>query len=167
MVCLAQSMPMYFLTLMHSAESIESQLMSQCPCWWSVLLVHTLLEYLLLCTAFLIRCLDKNPKSRPSFSEILEDLTVMHAAYLAGYDSLEDGKVLTTATASQKRMSCEFLAANTSTHPTPSSPVLDTEILNGISHPGHMPFDGEQGKDVEAGAAECLEPSAGNNDVGS
>jgi len=41
--------------------------------------------YVILCA----RCLDKNPKSRPVFADILKKLDVMHQAYLQGYDNLE------------------------------------------------------------------------------
>lgn len=34
------------------------------------------------------RCLDKNPKERPGFDELLAALEAMHGAYLMGYDAL-------------------------------------------------------------------------------
>ncbi|GAX84642.1 hypothetical protein CEUSTIGMA_g12063.t1 [Chlamydomonas eustigma] len=42
--------------------------------------------YVALCA----RCLDKSPKNRPGFSMIMSELSAMHAAYLKGYDTLED-----------------------------------------------------------------------------
>ncbi|GAX73206.1 hypothetical protein CEUSTIGMA_g659.t1 [Chlamydomonas eustigma] len=95
--------------------------------------------YVALCA----RCLDKNPKSRPSFSEILNDLNVMHAAYLAGYDSLEDGKVLTTAAPAQKRTSGDATleaTARTCIPPLPSIPTLDVDMLEGELPASHLPL---------------------------
>mmetsp|Transcript_8894 Transcript_8894/g.26992 ORF Transcript_8894/g.26992 Transcript_8894/m.26992 type:complete len:491 (-) Transcript_8894:807-2279(-) len=42
--------------------------------------------YVVLCA----RCLDKNPKVRPNFTEVLAELQAMHTAYLNGYSALLD-----------------------------------------------------------------------------
>jgi len=42
--------------------------------------------YVALCA----RCLDKRPKKRPSFAQILMSLEAMHNAYLMGYDNLQE-----------------------------------------------------------------------------
>ena len=48
--------------------------------------VNTPRIYVALCA----RCLDSKPKSRPPFPQVLAELEAMHAAYLLGYDSLEE-----------------------------------------------------------------------------
>eukprot|EP00798_Chlamydomonas_sp_ICE-L_P031135 gene31135-6274_t len=45
--------------------------------------------YVLMCA----ECLSKDGKLRPSFDQIAVEMTAMHAAYLAGYDSLVDPNV--------------------------------------------------------------------------